>query len=104
MDILSELVIGVGSAAFVLHLFRQAKRREPPVQPVFQEAYRPPLPSTTTERSRNRPADPKPVGDAGRDEVRSPYLVGSSRDGGRLDATASMMEAMAGPGLCTPRS
>ena len=103
MDILSGLVVGGGSAAFVLHLIRQARRREALIQPRFEEADRLLSPSTDVEPSRHRRPDPSPPAGAGREDTRGSYLVGSLRDGDRGDATAAMMETMAGPGFCTPR-
>lgn len=109
MHVIIDIVTGIGVGWAALRMLRSKGyvRVTPPAEPAPVRTMRDQArvveigsnaPAARTKRVSERKTAPAPVPTS----IASPYLLG---DGGEGDAaTRSMMGAMEGPGLLTPRS
>ena len=102
MSILTEIIVGAASLAFVVMRLRSSGSASPPVQSE-RDAFRPAAIWPEPERRGVEPpldvaVDNMAADSPWRDRDDKPYRAPV------IDPTSEMMDAMAGPGVCTPRA
>lgn len=102
MDVFADLVIGAASAAFVWKLYRNAAAKgvqHPTIQPpqLFGRTELAPLPGRKSPASDYRPAGSAITPVLREHQRETPANADLARD-----PTKIMMDAMCGPGVCTP--
>lgn len=101
MDSLPEVIVAVGLVAFVLNLLWKAGTRQSQTALSLQEAFLPAAEPPGIKQARMT-SDPGPAISGGGSDTQGRHLFENPQHGRGSDPTRDMMDAMSGPGVCTP--